>query len=367
MAEGLSPIPLLDLEGVHRDIRHEIDAAIDEVVNRGWFVLGREVESFEVEFAEEFGSSFAVGVASGLDALTLTLQALDVGPGDEVLVPSNTFVATWLAVSAVGATPVPVEPDPTTHLIDVDRAAQSLSPRTSAIMPVHLYGQPVDVGGFERLAGKHGLALVFDAAQAAGARVAGRPIGGAGTASAWSFYPSKNLGCLGDGGAVTTNDRRLAERLRCLRDYGRATRFDVVEQGRNSRLDEIQAAVLRVKMAHLDRWNERRRLIAAAYSEALLTADIEPPIEVNGRVSAWHLYVVKTSQRAHLRRHLASLGIETQIHYPIPPHRQGVYASRSFPRLPIADSLAARVLSLPIGPHVTDSAVERVCTALNQL
>ena len=359
-------VPFLDLREVHREIRDEIDAAIAEVVDRGWFVLGHEVESFETELAKEFGSRAAVGVGSGLDALTLTLQALDIGPGDEVLVPSNTFVATWLAVSAVHATPVPVEPDPRTHLMTVAGAAESLSPRTRAVMPVHLYGQPVDVRGFEGLANKHGLALVFDAAQAAGARVGGQPIGGFGTASAWSFYPSKNLGCLGDGGAVTTNDPRLAERLRRLRDYGRASRFDIVEQGRNSRLDEIQAAVLRVKLRHLDRWNEHRRRVARSFTEALSESEIEPPSEVDGRMCAWHLYVIKTSRRSLLRDHLESLGIETQIHYPIPPHRQALYSSGRWPRLPIAETLAEQVLSLPIGPHLSDAVVDRVAGVLSR-
>ena len=258
-------IPFLDIGAAYREIKPEIDAAMQRVLDSGWYILGPEVEAFEAEWAAYCGSAHAVGLANGLDALILALRALDVGPGDEVIVPSNTYIATWLAVSAVGARPVPVEPDPATHNIDPARIAAALTDRTTAILPVHLYGQPADLDPIMAIARAHGLAVVEDAAQAHGASYKGRRIGAHGDIVCWSFYPGKNLGALGDAGAITTDNPDLAERIRVLRNYGSRVKYVNEVQGANSRLDPLQAAVLRVKLGHLDAWTERRRALAAHY------------------------------------------------------------------------------------------------------
>ena len=362
-----SVVPFADLAALHHPLRFELLAAAERVIDRGWFVLGDEVATFEAQWASACGSSFAVGVGTGLDALTLSLEALGIGPGDEVLVPSNTYIATWLAVSAVGATPAPVEPDPITHLMTPTAAEAAIGSRTAAILPVHLYGRPVDVDGFEELATRHGLALVFDAAQAHGATFDDRPLGGRGDATAWSFYPTKNLGALGDGGAVTTDNPVLAKAVGQLRDYGREGRHQFARRGHNSRLDELQAAFLSIKLQHLDLWVGRRREIAARYCEDLggggeLTL---PAMDLHAS-SAWHLFVVRSRRRDQHRSALAECGIATDLHYPIPPHRQPAYAdlAPSFGPLPIADRLADEVLSLPMHPMLDDDAVSRVIDAV---
>ncbi len=360
-------VPFADLAALHRPLRSELLAAAERVIDRGLFVLGDEVATFEEQWAGVCGSSFAVGVGTGLDALRLSLEALGIGPGDEVLVPSNTYIATWLAVSAVGATPVPVEPDPITHLMTPATAEAAIGSRTAAILPVHLFGRPVDVNGFEELATRHGLALVFDAAQAHGATFDGRPLGGRGDATAWSFYPTKNLGALGDGGAVTTDNPVLAKAVRQLRDYGRDGRHQFARRGHNSRLDELQAAFLSVKLQHLDRWVGRRREIAARYCEELGGGgELTLPAMDLHTSSAWHLFVVRFGRRDQLRSALAGFGIATDLHYPIPPHRQPAYAdlAQSFGPLPIADRLADEVLSLPMHPMLDDDAVSRVIDAV---
>jgi dTDP-4-amino-4,6-dideoxygalactose transaminase len=346
-------IPFLDLGAAYGELKVEIDAAIHRVLDSGWYILGPEVDAFEAEWAAWCGAGHAVGLANGLDALILALRALDIGPGDEVIVPSNTYIATWLAVTAVGARPVPVEPDPATHNIDPTRIAVAITPATRAILPVHLYGQPADLDPILALARQHGLAVVEDAAQAHGARYKGRRIGAHGDVVCWSFYPGKNLGALGDGGAITTNRADLADRIRVLRNYGSRVKYVNEVQGVNSRLDPIQAAVLRAKLPHLDAWTDRRRAIAGAYAEGLRDSGLILPHVPNWAEPAWHLYVVRSPDREELQKRLTEAGVGTLIHYPIPPHRQEAYADLGLApdALPLARHLAGEVLSLPIGPH----------------
>lgn len=359
-------VRFVDLQAQHRALTSELLAVTGRVIDSGWFVLGTELERFEQQWASVTGADQAVGVGSGFDALVLALEGLGVGAGDEVVVPSNTYIATWLAVSAVGARPVPVEPDPVTHLITPEAAEQRIGAATAAVLAVHLYGRPVDVDGFERLAARRGLALVFDAAQAHGASWGGGPIGARGDATAWSFYPTKNLGALGDGGAVTTSDRSLAESIRVLRNYGSDRKHSFDRQGRNSRLDEIQAGLLGVKLPHLERWVARRRQIAVRYSEALAGTGLVVPDMSAVADSAWHLYVVRTPQRDALQRALGDRGVQTEVHYPIPAHRQNAYSdpSHRFGPLPIAEQLASEVLSLPLRPELTDADVDVVIGAV---
>ena len=355
-------IPFLDLGAAYREIKPEIDTAIHRVLDSGWYILGPEVEAFEEEWTAYCGSAHAVGLANGLDALILALRALDVGPGDEVIVPSNTYIATWLAVSAVGARPVPVEPDPATHNIDPARIAAALTDRTKAILPVHLYGQPADLDPIMTIARAHGLAVVEDAAQAHGASYKGRRIGAHGDIVCWSFYPGKNLGALGDAGAITTDNPDLAERIRVLRNYGSRVKYVNEVQGANSRLDPLQAAVLRVKLGHLDAWTDRRRALAAQYLAGLAGTELILPHVPNWADPAWHLFVVRTKARETLQTRLTAAGIGTLIHYPIPPHLQAAYADMAFApeALPLARQLADEVLSLPIGPHMSTDDVETV-------
>lgn len=362
-------IKFLDLDAAHRAIRSQIDDAIARVVSSGQFILGPESESFEAEFAAYCEAEYCVGVGNGLDALHLILRALEIGPGDEVIVSSNTFIATWLAVSMVGATPVPVEPDPVTHNLDPGRTAAAITPRTRAIMPTHLYGQPADLDSFLSLAREHGLKLVEDAAQAHGARYKGKRIGAHGDAVAWSFYPSKNLGALGDGGAVTTNNAALAERVRMLCNYGSREKYVNDVQGYNSRLDPLQAGVLRAKLKHLDSWNAHRSAVAGRYLDQLGGSGLTLPIKPDWAEVAWHLFVVRSGTRDAVASHLAKKGIETLVHYPVPPHLQKAYASLGFKRgaLPISEQLADEVLSLPMGPHLSEADVAEVIGALRNL
>jgi dTDP-4-amino-4,6-dideoxygalactose transaminase len=355
-------IPFLDLGAAYREIKPEIDTAIQRVLDSGWYILGPEVEAFEAEWAEYCGAGHAVGLANGLDALILALRALDVGPGDEVIVPSHTFIATWLAVSAVGARPVPVEPDPATHNIDPARIAAALSDRTKAIMPVHLYGQPADLDPILTLARTHGIAVIEDAAQSHGARYKGRRIGAHGDIVCWSFYPGKNLGALGDAGAITTNNPDLADRIRMLRNYGSREKYVNEVQGANSRLDPVQAAVLRVKLTHLDEWTERRRALASQYLTGLADTDLILPHVPDWADPAWHLFVVRSAAREALQARLSAAGIGTLIHYPIAPHMQAAYADLGLAAdaLPLARQLAGEVLSLPIGPQMSPDDVKTV-------
>lgn len=362
-------IPFLDLGAAYRELKSEIDAAVHRVLDSGWYILGPEVEAFEVEWADYCGAAKAVGLANGLDALVLALRALEVGPGHEVIVPSNTFIATWLAVSAVGARPVPVEPDPATHNIDPARIEAAITPATRALLPVHLYGQPADLDPILALARRHGLFVIEDAAQAHGARYKGRRIGAHGDVVCWSFYPGKNLGALGDAGAVTTDSADLASRIRLLRNYGSREKYVNEEPGVNSRLDPIQAAVLRVKLKVLDNWTERRRSIAAVYADGLNETELTLPKVPDWAEPAWHLFVVRSPERDALQRRLADAEIGSLIHYPIPPHMQTAYNGlRLLPEaLPLARQLAGEVLSLPMGPHLSKTDAEMVCRESNRL
>lgn len=359
-------IPFLDLGAAYRELKPEIDVAVSRVLNSGCYILGPEVEAFETEWAAYCEADHAVGVANGLDALTLALRSLDIGPGDEVIVPSNTYIATWLAVSGVGAKPVPVEPDPATHNIDPARIEAAITARTRALLPVHLYGQPADLDPILDIAHHHGLRVIEDAAQAHGARYKGRRIGAHGDIVCWSFYPGKNLGALGDAGAITTNDAAIAERVALLRNYGSRQKYVNEEAGVNSRLDPLQAAVLRVKLTVLDVWAERRRAIAAAYAEGLAGTDLIVPRVPAWAQPAWHLYVVRTPGRDALQARLGEAGIGTLIHYPIPPHMQAAYAGLGIAAeaLPLARQLADEVVSLPIGPQLDLGDVSTIIAQL---
>ncbi|WP_170426143.1 DegT/DnrJ/EryC1/StrS family aminotransferase [Ruegeria arenilitoris] len=359
-------IPFLDLRDGYLELKNEIDTAVLRVLDSGWYILGEEVEGFEAEWANFCGVEHAVGVANGLDALVLSLRVLGVGPGDEVIVPSHTFIATWLAVSAVGAKPVPVEPDCKTYNIDPSRLASAITERTRAIIPVHLYGQPADLDPILEIARDRGIAVVEDAAQSHGAKYKGKRIGGASDLVCWSFYPGKNLGAFGDGGAITTNRPDLAEKLRELRNYGSKKKYVNSVAGVNSRLDPVQAAVLRVKLRHLDDWNERRNAIAELYSVALAGSGLVLPTVSNWAESAWHLYVVSSPNRDHLMSVLKDAGIGTQIHYPIPPHMQEAFQGSNFTpeQFPLAQKLAGEVFSLPMGPHVPTNVADDVRRAI---
>jgi dTDP-4-amino-4,6-dideoxygalactose transaminase len=355
-------VPFLDLVPAHAELRAELESAVERVLRSGRYLLGSELEAFEEAFGEYVGTRYCVGVGSGLDALTLVLRAREVAVGDEVIVPANTFFATWLAVRQVGATPVPVDPDPDTHNVDPDHLESAITPRTRAVIAVHLHGQPAVMDRIRSIAADHGLFVLEDAAQAHGARYGGVRAGALGDAAAWSFYPSKNLGALGDAGAVTTDDEQLAERVRVLRNYGSATKGIHHVAGINSRLDELQAAVLRVKLPHLDAWNERRRSIAERYLKELATTSLVLPRVAPQSDPVWHLFVVRSQRRDELRRGFEQAGIETAVHYPRAPHRQPAFADlRIAPeRVPISERFQHEVLSLPIGPHLLDEQVDLV-------
>lgn len=360
-------IPFLDLKSAYAELAPALEAAARRVMASGWFVLGPEVEAFEKEFAAYCGVRHCVGVGNGLEAMELVLRAWDIGPGDEVIVPSNTYIATWLAVSAVGARPVPVEPDARTYNIDPDRIAAAITSRTRAILPVHLYGQPADMDPIMALGARHGLKVMEDVAQAQGARYKGRLTGALADAGAFSFFPTKNLGALGDAGAVTTNDASLAERLRTLRNYGSRQKYVNLEKGVNSRLDELQAALLRVKLPHLDAWNERRKALAARYLEELKSVPgLGLPHVPQWADPAWHLFVVATDKREALTRALDAAKIGWIIHYPIPPHLQAAYAELGLAKgsYPLAEGLADKVVSLPLGPHLTQDQQQTVIDCL---
>lgn len=362
-----APIPFLDLRAAYLELKDDLDAAYARFMDSGWYVLGAEVEAFEHEFAEYCGVNHCVGVSNGFDALWLMLQAYGVGPGDEVIVPSNTYIATWLAVSQVGAVPVPVEPDPATCNIDPARIEAAITPRTVAIIPVHLYGQPADMDAIQAIADRHGLLVLEDGAQAQGARYKGRRVGALGDAAGISFYPGKNLGAFGDAGAVTTNDSAIADKLRTLRNYGSRRKYYNEVKGHNCRLDGLQAAFLRVKLGRLDEWNTRRRALAATYlAELKAVPAMRLPFFPEWVDPVWHLFTVRHPRRDELQRHLTDAAIGTMIHYPVPPHKSDAYASdQDWPSLPEAESLAATTLSLPMGPHLSSAELERICAVLS--
>ena len=360
-------IRFLDLKATYLELKPEIDAAIARVLESGWYILGEEVEVFESEYAAWTGAAYCVSVANGLDALALALRAVGVRAGDEVIVPSNTYIATWLAVTHIGAVPVPVEPDPRTHCLDPQLVESAITTRTRALLPVHLYGHPADMAALLEIAQTRKLRIVEDAAQAHGAALAGARIGSHGDAIAWSFYPGKNLGAYGDGGAVTTNDPEIKRTVALLRNYGSSEKYVNNVQGVNSRLDPIQAAVLRAKLPMLTSWNARRADIAALYNDGLRDLPLELPSAAPDTTHAWHLYVLTHPRRKDLQRRLRQLGIETLIHYPIPPFRQQAYAdfATRVNIWPVANRLAGQVLSLPIGPHISRKDATAVIDAIH--
>jgi dTDP-4-amino-4,6-dideoxygalactose transaminase len=362
-------VPFLELKPTYDELRNEFDAAYHRVMDSGFYLLGKELEAFESEYAAYCGARHCVAVGNGLDALHLILRAFDIGAGDEVIVPSNTFIATWLAVSYAGATPVPVEPDPQTCNLAPERLAAAITPRTRAILPVHLYGQPVDMDPILAVARQHGLRVIEDNAQAQGARYKSRRTGALGDAAGHSFYPGKNLGAFSDAGAVTTNDDELADRVRTLRNYGSKKKYFHDRKGFNSRVDEMQAAFLRVKLNRLDEWNERRKKIAARYLNELRgLPGLTLPFVPAWADPVWHLFVIRHPRRDALQQRLAEAGIGTLIHYPVAPHRSGAYANGRWPQgsFPVAENLAATVLSLPMGPHLTDAQAGEVITRLRR-
>ena len=369
MDTRLTEVPFLDLRDAHARYVDELKAAAARVIDSGHYVLGEELAAFEREFATWCGVRHALGVGSGLDALALILRGyLGLGAlaeGDEVIVPGNTFIASFLAVSANRLVPVPVEPDPVSFNLDPACVAAAIGPRTRAIMAVHLYGQLADMPALVALARQHGLLLIEDAAQAHGATREGRKAGAFGDAAAFSFYPAKNLGALGDGGAVVTGDARLAERVSALRNYGSETKYHHLFQGVNSRLDEIQAALLRVKLRHLDGDVALRRRVARRYRDSIRHPQIALPEVAHEEQHAWHLFVVRCHRRDALQRHLQAQGVQSQVHYPVPPHRQPAYAELREAWLPLTERLHEEVLSLPLGPSLGEDAVARVIAACN--
>ena len=348
-----------------RDDAAEVRAAIDRVVSSGWFILGPEVEAFEAEFADATGAAHAVGVGNGTDALALILRALGIGAGDEVITTPLSAAYTALAVIMAGARPVFADIDPARMTIDADAAERAVTPRTRALLPVHLYGQAADMAALERVAARHNLAMVEDCCQAHLATAAGRPVGTIGVAGAFSFYPTKNLGALGDGGAVTTRDPALAERVRRLRNGGQTARYQHEEAGVNSRLDELQAAILRARLPFLRGWTASRRTLAAGYRAGLSGTSVRVPPELDsGHV--YHLFVVQTGNRAALQQHLATQEISTLVHYPTPIPRQRAFAASRPAHCPLADTACNELLSLPLYPGLDDVDLQRVVRAIGE-
>jgi dTDP-4-amino-4,6-dideoxygalactose transaminase len=368
-AQRAAAVPFLDLAPAYLELKDELDAAYARVMHSGSYILGEEVAAFEREFAADCGAKHGIGTGSGLDALTLILRAAGIGNGDEVVVPSNTCIATWLAVSNAGATPVPVEPCPGTYNLDPARIESALTKRTKAIIAVHLYGQPADMDAINEIGLRHGVRVFEDAAQAHGARYKGRRAGALGDAAAFSFYPSKNLGAYGDAGAVTTNDDDLASQIRALRNYGSRKKHYNDCKGVNSRLDELQAALLRVKLPRLAEWNQRRAAIANSYLRGIGNRRLALPAVPEWAEPNWHLFVVRTPDRERDARALLDAGVQTHVHYPVAPHDQDAYREFSSmrPRPVIAEAIHREALSLPIGPHMTGPQVAAVIAAANAL
>ncbi|HJQ67359.1 MAG TPA: DegT/DnrJ/EryC1/StrS family aminotransferase [Blastocatellia bacterium] len=359
-------VPFLDLKEAYLEIKAELDEAYLRVMNSGWYILGEESRAFEQEFAAYCGAKHCVGVGNCLDALHLILRAYEIGDGDEVIVPANTYIATWLAVSYAGAKVVPVEPVERTYNIDPRSIEAAITPKTKAVIAVHLYGQTADMDPIREVARRRGLKVIEDAAQAHGARYKGRRAGSLGDAAGWSFYPGKNLGAYGDAGAITTDDDLLAERAKELRNYGSTVKYYNTVKGYNSRLDEMQAALLRVKLKRLDEWNARRSRVAATYLELLEGCDLALPAVAEGAEPVWHQFVIRTPHRDALQKHLASAGVGTMIHYPVPPHLQEAYGEMALAKgsFPITEAIHGQVLSLPIGPHMPGANLSRVVEAV---
>ena len=362
-------IPFLDLKAPHEELRQELQDAFTNVLDSGWFIQGKQLEAFENEYAAFCGVKHCIGVGNGLDALHLILRAYDIGAGDEVIVPSNTYIATWLAASYAGATPVPVEPDERTYNINPALIEAAITPKTKAIMAVHLYGQPADMDAINAIANKFNLKVIEDAAQAQGAGYKDKLAGNLGDAAGHSFYPGKNLGALGDGGAITTNDDDLADKLKVLRNYGSRVKYFNEVKGFNSRLDEMQAAFLRVKLRKLIEWNARRKQIAAYYQENLDASNLILPFVPDWADPVWHLFVVRSKTREQLQNQLSQAEIGTVIHYPIPPHLQAAYKEMGFKKgdFPLAEAIHNEVISLPIGPHLGMGAATQISQKLGEL
>lgn len=360
-------IPFLNLKKLHEEHIDEILEEIAKVANGGNYILGETVKDFEKNWATYCESKYAIGVGNGLDALRLALLAVDIGPGDEVIVPSHTFIATWLAVSSVGAMPVPVDINEKSFNLQETNIESSISERTKAIIPVHMYGRPCNLQEIHRIASKHDLYMIEDAAQAHGSIYQNKKIGGFGDLTCWSFYPGKNLGALGDGGAVTTDNLLLAEKILSLRNYGSTTKYVNTIKGINSRLDAIQACTLSVKLKYLDKWNRRRNEIAKIYDQNLKQSInlTKPEIPTNNNWSCWHLYVIQCSQREKLQDYLSEKGIQTLIHYPIPPFKQKAYKEFDDISMPKALKVCTKILSLPICPYMSDTMVEYIISHLN--
>lgn len=363
----MNKVLFLDLKSPYQELQTELDAAYRRVMESGWYILGEEVDSFEKDFSAFCQTTHCMGVANGLDALHLILRAYGIGEGDEVIVPSNTYIATWLAVSYVGARPIPIEPDPATFNIDSARIESAITPRTRAILVVHLYGQTVDMDAVLAIARRHNLKVIEDSAQAHGAAYKQKQAGALGDAAGWSFYPGKNLGAFGDAGAVTTNDDELAERIRTLRNYGSKVKYFNEVKGYNSRLDPLQAAFLRVKLKHLNGWNSRRKEIALQYLSSLSDLpELTLPYVPEWADPAWHVFVIRHAQRDALQKYLGENGIGTLIHYPIPPHLSEAYQDAGYGRgdFPLAENIAQTVLSIPIGPHLASHQTAQVISAI---
>lgn len=357
-------IPLIDLQAAYQELKTELDIAYERVMRSGRFILGEEVQVFEQKFASYCNAKYCIGTGNGLDALHLILRAYDIGPGDEVIVPSNTFIATWLAVSHAGAAPVPVEPNIETYNIDPSRIEEKITGRTKAIIVVHLYGQPADMDEINRLANKYGLKVIEDAAQAHGARYKDRQVGSLGDSAAFSFYPTKNLGAYGDAGCVTTNNQLLAEKILFLRNYGSKVKSLHDIKGFNSRLDELQAAFLSVKLQKLDEWNKKRSKIAAQYMEGLQADNIILPKVPDWARPVWHLFVIRSHERDVIQKRLEAKNIISMIHYPFPPHYAGAYREDHLGRYELAELLSKQILSLPISPYLSKSNVEGIIEIL---
>lgn len=360
-------VAFLNLKFQYLELKQALDQAYQHFMESGWYILGEEVEAFEQEFAAYVGGKHCIGVGNGLEALQLILMGYGIGPGDEVIVPANTYIASWLAVSNTGAVPIPIEPNPTTYNIDSQHIERAVTPHTKAIMPVHLYGQPVEMDKIWEIADKDELKIVEDAAQAHGSRFRDRMAGNLGTAAGFSFYPTKNLGAFGDAGAVVTNDDTLADKVRILRNYGSRKKYYNEVRGYNSRLDPIQAAFLRIKLKYLDKWNQHRSLIANRYSNNLRDIpDLGLPQVPTGIVPVWHLFVISYPERDQLQKYLNQQGIGALIHYPVPPHLSDAYQELGYSAgdFPITEKLADTVLSIPIGPHLSmedaDYVIEKI-------
>ena len=362
-------VPFLDLKAAYKELQTQLDAAYRRVMHSGRYILGQEVEAFEDEFANYCEAKYCISVGNGLDALHLILRGYGIGSGDEVIVPAHTFIATWLAVSYTGATPVPVEPDNRTYNISPDQIEQAITPNTRAIIPVHLYGQPADMDRISEIARRHNIKVIEDAAQAHGARYKGRRVGSLGDSAGFSFYPVKNLGALGDSGAVVTNDKELANNIRLLRNYGSQAKYGHDIKGVNSRLDALQAAFLRVKLKHLDKWNHRRHNVARLYLRAMNEIPgFSLPSVPQWAEPVWHLFVVRHRQRDDLQKFLIKAKVDTLMHYPVPPHLSGAYAGYGWKRgdYPITEKLANSILSIPIGPHLIENMQAYVISKLKE-